>query len=227
MPGKFFLHPDIFERHAIVSKFIPLNSNVLDVGGELNTLKRFCPTSRVTVSNVTSSDIVADARSYNFGEEKYQVVTSVDVLEHIEKKDRQGFIDNLVKTAKERVIVSAPLGTQKHIEYEKKVLKWYQRVGHDSDYLKEHIDFGLPEPSEIKALASSYKYRLIYSGYLGLTSFLFFFLNYEFKWGKLNQVFYRFKQIINPLFNFLIFPFIYNEKFNENRVRFYLIIDKL
>lgn len=222
----YFLEHDIFERHKIVSSFIPGKSKILDVGGEPDTLSLFLPDSQITVSNLSSGDIIADALNYNFGKGRYDFVTAVDVLEHIRKEDRQRFVDNLVKAASEKVIISAPLGTWDHMEYEKSVLEWHKSNGFTSDYLEEHIKLGLPTLPEVQNIAKKYHHQIIFSGYLPFTSFWFHFFNYQLKNGKLNRGFYLLKKWLNLMINIFwsISPWVGD--YSQSRVRFYLVITK-
>ncbi len=78
-----FLPFDIYERHKTVAGFIPPGPQlVLDVGGGAATLSRFIP-ARVIVSDLASGDVCADARRLPFTDNSFEVVTSIDVLEHI------------------------------------------------------------------------------------------------------------------------------------------------
>lgn len=226
MNQKLLLPFDIYERHKSVSMFIESGDSVLDVGGVLGALALFCPKAKITVSNLVSGDIIADATQHDFGQDVFDIVCSIDVLEHIEPKNRKNFFASLIKTARKRVIISAPLGTAKHQRYEEEALQFLMNNNQQSQYLEEHIKMGLPTKEEIITLAKGYKYQVFYSGYLPLTKYLFYILNYQLPNPKLNKFFFFLKTTLNPFLNIVVYPLVRRLPFSEDRVRFYLVVNK-
>ena len=220
-----FLPFDVFERHKTVAKAISPRETVLDVGGGVDALNKFID-NKVMVSNLQSGDILADGRNLPFNNNSFDVVTSVDVLEHVPQKDRKRFIEELLRVAKKRVILSVPLGTKGHIETEKKLLKIFEMKKMKSDFLKEHLERGLPTFDELKSYLSSSPYKVFYSGDYRLNSFLVRFNLKSFKNSKLDKFLYFLKRSLNVILNLFYFPFSGSKKPKKFTNRIYLFIEK-
>lgn len=232
---KYLIPYDVFERHKFIAKFITADDKVLDVGGGIDTLSRFVPNSNVKVINVAGSEelknnkdnnLYYDGKHLPFKSDSFDVLTAVDVLEHIPASQRGPFIKELLRVSKKKIIISAPLGTDNHIKYEKKLLVELKNESKKVKYLSEHIKEGLPTLGEIKSLAMGYKYKLFFSGDLRVVEFLFMLHEKELANNKLNRFFYYLKVIINTVFNIVGFKFLTNLKYSENINRFYLYIEK-
>ena len=125
---KLFLPYDVFERHKKVGSFIEKDQSVVDIGGELNHLSQFCSPRKIFVANLTSGDIIISKNKLPFASDSFDVACSIDVLEHIANNKRRDFIDNLAKIASKRIILSFPIGTEKHISYEKRMQKLLLKI---------------------------------------------------------------------------------------------------
>ena len=120
---KFLLPPDIFERHKFISRFIGSNKNILDVGGSMSRLSAFTKNCKITTADISKpADILYDGKKLPVEDKRYDIITSIDVLEHIPKENRADFVKELFRVAKDTIIISAPLGTNFHSEYERKTL---------------------------------------------------------------------------------------------------------
>jgi len=89
--------------------------------------------------------IKAKATKLPFESNSYDVVLTVDMLEHLEKKDREKAIEEMFRVAKKKVIIAVPCGKK---AYEQDVLldRYYQKKrGESFHFLKEQINFGLPD----------------------------------------------------------------------------------
>src|SRR3989344_1075693 len=166
--NKYFLPYDIYERHRKVGSLIEPNKTVLDIGGELNQLSQFCKPKKITVANlkdsIEKSDVAIKKNKLSFPKDSFDVVTAIDVLEHVPKKERLKFIDSLKLISKNIIIISFPLGTKNHIEYEKEIEKWLENKNQEITYLKEHISLGLPSEEEIREIIKNENAKLLYSG---------------------------------------------------------------
>lgn len=216
---KYFLPPDVYERHKFIGSFITLGETVLDVGGSLSKLGEFCQTVPTTVDVKEPTDIIYDGKRIPVAAKSFDVVTAVDVLEHIPKEQRSRFLKELVRVAKHKVILSAPYGTKTHLDYEKKTLQRYP-----VPFLKEHVALGLPTPLEIKELTKDYQVCFYYSGDLRLTSTLFWLHNLEFKKRLLDLPLFFLKLKINFLMNLLGYHFLVKRKPGELTNRFYFVL---
>lgn len=215
---------DVYERHKRVANYIDKKNKVLDVGGGLQSLSRFS-LAKITVSNIDAGDIIADGKSLPVADQSFDVVTSIDVLEHIAKKDRQKFIDELLRVAKKKIILSAPFGSMEHIENEKKLLEDFKKKKKEVPYLSEHVKLGLPTTDEISSYLKGKRFKILYSGDFRLMTFIFKIHNNELKNPRLNKLFYWFKLFINLILNLVYYPFCFGIKHKFTN-RFYLIIDK-
>jgi len=224
---KYFLPPDVYERHKFIGSHILKNSKVLDVGGSLTQLNKFSKARKIITADIKKpADIIYNGKKIPVSDSSFDIVTSIDVLEHIKKENRQSFVKELYRIAKNKIIISAPLGTKKHVEYENKILNYYKRKNIHLPYLKEHVEIGLPTVKEINWFMRKYRAKIFFSGDIRITKKLLKIHNFEVKNNMFNYIFF----IIKLLFNFIINSFMYNLEINrpqtENTNRFYLIIEK-
>lgn len=87
-----------------------------------------------------------------FADKSFDVVIGIDVLEHMDKSDREKTIAEMKRVARKRVIVAVPVGNlaqrqDQQLSYE------YQKIkGKKFPFLMDHEKYGLPERKEIKKL---------------------------------------------------------------------------
>lgn len=220
-----FLPFDVFERHQSVAHMVKPKQTILDVGGGVDVLSRFVE-NKVVVSNLQSGDVLADGKNLPFKENSFDVVTSIDVIEHVPKKDRKKFIEELLRVAKKKVILSAPLGTKGHIETERRLLKIFDGKKIKADFLREHLVRGLPSLSELKTYLKSCTYKVFYSGDFRLNSFLTMMDIKSLPHPKLDKIFYLLKRLLNLILNLFYFPFSGSESQEDFTNRIYLFIEK-
>ena len=224
-----FLPFDVFSRHKIVASFISENDGrVLDVGGGVNGLNRFIK-NQIIVSNLDAGDVIADGRNLPFANDQFDVVTSIDVLEHIPKKDRQKFINELLRVARKKVILSAPLGSDAHSRAEKRMLAYMKKRNKDSDYLKEHIKNGLPTEKELTKYfpkSKTNKISFFFSGDFRLNNFLFKAQIKQFKNPLINKAFFYWQKLANFFLNIFYFPFIKSKEPNRWTNRIFIVYEK-
>jgi SAM-dependent methyltransferase len=149
------LPPDTWERHALVAELAGDAPTVLDVGGVPARLSAFLPRSSVTAVNVEPpADALFDGVALPFADGAYDVVASIDVLEHLERERRREHVRELARVARSRVVVCCPLGTPEHARSEAELAAWYRStVGEAHRFLEEHVGYGLPREEELRALA--------------------------------------------------------------------------
>jgi len=215
---------DVFERHKVVARFVKTGEMVLDIGGGIDALNRFIK-NKITVANLDSGDILLKGPKLPLKDDSFDVVTSIDVLEHIDKKNRQLFIDELLRVAKRKVIFSTPCGSLGHGESEKKLLKLFEKSGRESFFLKEHVEKGLPKVDEIRNYLSDYNFKILFAGDYRLNFFLTKLDLKTLKNPKLDKLFYWFKRFINIILNIFYFPFSVSKKEGKYTNRVYFIIN--
>lgn len=224
--NKYFLPYDVYERHRKVGSFVKEGQTVLDVGGELNHLSQFVKAKKLLVANLNTGDIIIKKETLPFPNSSFDVVCAIDVLEHIPKTNRRQFLQNLMSVAKNSVILSFPISTAKHIEYEKKLQKWLQARNQNVQYLKEHIRYGLPDVDEISSLTENFKKRIFYSGNIYFNRNLFNIFLFDPKIRFVRRAVYILKNFFNLATNSLLYFCLSNKPYSENVNRAYLIIDK-
>lgn len=221
---------DTYERHKRVAELLGDAKTVVDIGGQLNMLSQFCDVSKVTVANLESSeeksDVTIKRGKLPFGDNSFDTSCAIDVLEHIAKSNRAGFIKEVVRISKEKAILSFPIGTPQHISYEEEIQKWLENKGHGVSYLREHIKYGLPKKEEIEKITSSTNSKLYFSGDLFLNKFLFKLFLFDPKIPVLRRIIF----VAKGVFYFLTNPFLYamlaNKSYSNKVVRAYLVITK-
>jgi hypothetical protein len=166
---------DTYERHRLVSSLqhIDHKQNILDVGGKPGLLGQFL-VNPVTVTNLSEGDVISSGLSLPFADSSFEIVTSLDVLEHIPSSSRSQFVAELLRVAGSQVLFCVPLGSLEHCHQEKKILESLLRKGITDPMLEEHISLGLPSQKEILAyIPGNLNYREFYSGDFHFNSFMF------------------------------------------------------
>lgn len=221
---------DIYERHRKVGSMIRPDDTVLDVGGSLNQLSRFCQASKITVANLKDSqeksEIQIEKGKLPFKSKSFTTVCAIDVLEHIPKSEREAFVKDLTRISSQRVILSFPIGTQTHIKHEKRLVGWLTKLGQDVTYLREHTLLGLPTPQEVVKLTKAKSSTIFYSGNIMVTETLFKIHLFDVQIRLIRKIVYSLKLLFNMLTNPIFFMMLSNRKLSEEVVRAYVVIIK-
>jgi hypothetical protein len=145
---------DTWERHLIVASAVAGPGSVLDVGGRPGELASFLPESHVTALNVDEpADVVSDGDRLPFADGSFDLVTSLDVLEHLPRERRRQHLEELVRVARSQVVACCPLGTEAHVEAERELAGWFRSaIGRPHRFLEEHLANGLPTETELREL---------------------------------------------------------------------------
>src|SRR3989338_7715291 len=146
----------------------------------------------------------------------FKLFLPYDVLEHIPKKKRQEFVDSLVNISSKKVILSFPVGTKKHIEYEKFIQNLLKKNGKSIKYLDEHTRYGLPSEQEIKSMIQSFKAEVTYSGNIKISEFLFKLFIFDPRIKYVRRIVYFFKLVFNLITNELFYILLSNKNYSES-----------
>lgn len=221
---KLLLPYDVYERHRKVASFIKDNETVVDIGGELDHLSQFIHPKKLIVANLRNGDVIISKGELPFAKSSFDVVCAIDVLEHIPKAKRGQFINSLLVTASKKVIMSFPIATASHTQYEKETLKWLQANGKNVEYLEEHVRFGLPTNEQIEKLTNHLTVDTSYSGNITVNKILFriFLIDPQIKF--IRKLVYMLKLIFNILTNSIFYIFLVDKPYSNLINRAYLVI---
>ncbi len=128
---------------------------VLDVGGSPGLALDFLPKDRVFVIDRTDASkgpfIRGDGTAMPFRDRAFDVVMSVDVLEHIAPERRETFLNELKRVSKRYVFIAAPFRSDAVVEAERVLYDVIKAAsGEEHAFLKEHLEHGLPEESGVR-----------------------------------------------------------------------------
>lgn len=225
---KFFLPFDVYIRHKFVSWFLQENLSVLDVGGSLSKIEDFIKLKKFRTADIKNADIIYDGKKLPLKAQSFDVVVSLDTLEHLQRSKRCEFVKELLRVAGKRVVIAAPLGTKKHINYEQKLIKSLRVAKRQVPrFLSEHVENGLPTLEEIKDLVpQQYSWKIYFSGNFKLMARLFRLHLFETKNRVLNRFLYYFKFLVNLFCNLFLYPLMANLPYTQTTNRFYLVINR-
>lgn len=211
---------DVYCRHQRMAALIPARGTILDVGGSLRELKRFI-SNPITTTDVIGGDIIAAGTYLPFKNKSFDLVVSLDTIEHLPAKNRPQFISESLRVAQKQVIIAAPMGTAAHQQAEMNLAKFHPR----DRYIQEHIKYGLPTLIDIKDWVKDLPdHELSFSDDWRLARLMFKFHRFEVSQPQLNRLIHYGKPLVNWLANTLIFPFLKDVAYTQTVNRFFLKI---
>ncbi len=156
-------HPEAALRYLPVVSAIKkedlLNSQILEVGpGSLGItpyLKREIDGIDVDFSGPGTkllNKIKGKADDLPFRKNSYDVVISVDILEHLEKDLREKAIYEILRVAKKLAVIVVPTGKYAEDQDRKLQKHWEKIFENENQFLQEHVRNGLPSSDEILVL---------------------------------------------------------------------------
>jgi hypothetical protein len=129
---------------------------ILDVGGYKGKTSEFFPDDEVVVCDLYDVDeknyVKGDGRKLPFKDDSFDVVLTFDTYEHIPREGREVFISELERVSSLGVVLAAPFDNdQGSVSSAEVDLNDYHKelYGKDHPWLKEHIDYKIPHPSEL------------------------------------------------------------------------------
>jgi len=163
---------DVFQRYSIIAKEIykmdDACTSILDVGGSGGVILSFIDASKYNIyildlnkkafsnANRELNAIIADGCKVPFKDDSFDVVTSVDSLEHIPDSIKPDYLNELKRVAKKKVFMHFPAtssdGLYQGEKYDIKFNEMHKRLaGIDESNTVEHIKSGLPKIEDIKS----------------------------------------------------------------------------
>lgn len=112
------------------------------------------------------------ATNLPFKDKSFDVVISVDTLEHLTRKDQLKMVQEAYRVAKKYILFTYPIGFNK---YHKKILKTWKK-SHLTIALEEHLHGGTPKGNEVQRALKGKKYKLVKQ--YGIHPALVYYFNY-------------------------------------------------
>ncbi|MEW6235579.1 MAG: methyltransferase domain-containing protein [Candidatus Omnitrophota bacterium] len=128
-------------------------ASILDVGGARGLLPLFLPEADVSVIDVVWEDAPQSLRyggeTLPFADRSFDVVVSLDTLEHIPLDRRQRFLDELCRVTNDMLILSGPYN-ESHVSEAETVLREFiaGKLNGEDRFLEEHALYTLPDRAE-------------------------------------------------------------------------------
>lgn len=132
---------------------------ILDVGGGMGNLEYFVPNHKVVVADKLNG---IDGIDLPHPDGDFDVSVSIDTFEHVPAEERERFIEELIRVAKDRIYLATPTKQAEEAE------RFIHALTKDP-YLEEHIRHGLPDSTELESYLGNTgrEYRTYKNGYLG------------------------------------------------------------
>jgi SAM-dependent methyltransferase len=145
--------PDKWERLSTVADRVGPVASVVDVGGRGRELSLLLPRSTTCVSaNVEDPcDVRVPHDALPFPDGAFSGATSCDVLEHVPPDGREGHVAELLRVARERVVICFPAWSPEKEAAERRLHRALAELGVRFDFLDEHLEHGLPRGDDVVA----------------------------------------------------------------------------
>jgi len=229
---KYLLGYDTYFRHKRIAKLCGnvWGKQLLDVGGE-GKLALFLAGAQVTTVNPNYGEINCDGRNLPFADKSFDIVVSLDVLEHVPRDDRGRFIAELLRVAREKVVFCAALGSSEHEAYARRMADLYRNKSHQiCKHLEEHIALGMPTLLEFKNYLNDTDYHIIYENILGLSENIRVIRSWQTGIPLVDKLLLVPKLMFNILHTLYMETFVYKKTISEMPTkktnRFYVVIGK-
>jgi hypothetical protein len=136
---------------------------ILDVGGFPCLTPQFTPGDSVVVIDIVDQApppdahfVRADGSRLPFHDGSFDLVVSLDSLEHVPVDRRTAYVDELLRAARSYVLLVAPASAEVTVLAERLLAEFVRVVNQeDQPQLREHREHGLPDFDEWEALVRS------------------------------------------------------------------------
>jgi hypothetical protein len=180
--NKLELPFDQYQRYKMVEELVGLirgqragrdRLRILDVGGRPGLLAAFLPDDEVFMVDVLPPDalngVQGDGARLPFRDEAFDLVVSVDTLEHIPSHRKPEFLGEQLRASSNYVLLAAPFEDENISLAEQIVNEFFiKKLGHPNESLEEHFANGLPRLDETLSLFDQHgvQHLEIPNGYL-------------------------------------------------------------
>ena len=155
LPDELLALPfDQYQRYRliadVVERLVPPDAGaILDVGGWPGTLRRFLPGRRIIVADLQGrmpGMVLASGAALPFREGQFVAVVSSDTFEHVPPAQREQFLGELGRVARDTVVLGAPFDSPQ-VHAAEAVLREVIRAKYPTSYgfIEEHHEYGLPD----------------------------------------------------------------------------------
>ena len=162
---------DQYTRHRLVALLaatvrrhqVERSLRVLDVGGYPCLTSQFLPDDQVTVIDILAvpgaeagSYLRADGAALPFRDHAFDLVVSLDSLEHVPGERRAAYVDELLRVSRGYVLLVAPFASEAVILAERVLAEFVRVVNREEQpQLREHRAYGWPALDEWQRFVSN------------------------------------------------------------------------
>jgi hypothetical protein len=156
---------DQYQRYQIIREAVTAycggdgkGYSLLEVGGYPGVIQDFLPRVRTVVLDQIRQPlknyIIGDGVVLPFKDQSFDFVISVDVLEHIAPERREAFLRELRRVSRKMIGLIFPCYSREAAWAENQLAAYFkEKLGLTSEFLNEHMVFGLPRSEEVTRIA--------------------------------------------------------------------------
>ncbi len=153
------------------------NLKILEVGSGSKGITRFFKHHVVGMDvefqdhkNKYLKEITGSAtKKFPFEDNEFDVVIAIDAIEHFPKEERLKSLKEMLRVSKKHIIIAGPFEITK---WDRLVLKKWPKNSPTYINIKEHLDCGIPDGSEIKNVFKNCHINMIYGAHSALAYFI-------------------------------------------------------
>jgi hypothetical protein len=144
-----------------VAKRVKEATAILDVGGFDGSLAMFLPEFPIDVID----PITTGGSGVSISSDPYEVVVSIDAVEHVPPDDRKSFLEQVSNASKHKCFINFPA---RHTLRAQRLI--YELT--DNPLVKEHVEWQLPDRDEVRELLEKNGFHVETIGYASLAQWV-------------------------------------------------------